>query len=374
MRQALRLHEAGKITIIPVILRPVLWDQLPFSKLQTLPGQGLPVTQWVDRDAAFLDIVQGISSVVRKLTEGYPSVAIEGNDLPGEPIPPNRLGEEQEVGSLYPKASTPFEQGSSYTVALLWVIIDHSHGPEIDSEAYRLSEIHVFSADCLTGYGGAEMTFQEGGWFFAFGGNDRCEQAAMAGAHLLDSLPAFFRSKEINADPEAWDVRILGHDSLLEYAPILSELPGAQIMETMATMSRSWEFCITDSLRKSMQVTLQDIFSYKAKALGEAIFSYSRQPTTPEVVLREIESLCRQAQGQGKQLARIIDAMMQGQQLLRTEKIRSIIDTIYIYLDRIRFLTLRVLGDLSTADLCSLSDLLEGALGEEGHALGAFSI
>jgi len=40
-----------------------------FSKLQILTKDGKPVTQWSDRDTAFLDVVQGIHRVVDSLVK-----------------------------------------------------------------------------------------------------------------------------------------------------------------------------------------------------------------------------------------------------------------------------------------------------------------
>jgi hypothetical protein len=51
----------------PIILRPVDWQDAPFSKLQALPPSALPVTMWRNRDKAFFDIVQGIRKAVEEL-------------------------------------------------------------------------------------------------------------------------------------------------------------------------------------------------------------------------------------------------------------------------------------------------------------------
>src|SRR5690348_14541991 len=44
VRRALERHESGEAYVIPVILRPVDWSEAPFSKLQTLPTDGKPIT------------------------------------------------------------------------------------------------------------------------------------------------------------------------------------------------------------------------------------------------------------------------------------------------------------------------------------------
>jgi len=67
MAEALRRHERGEAVVIPVILRPCLWHSAPFGRLQALPKDGKPITQWSDRDEACQDIAQGIMKVVEQI-------------------------------------------------------------------------------------------------------------------------------------------------------------------------------------------------------------------------------------------------------------------------------------------------------------------
>ncbi|MGJ3250235.1 MAG: TIR domain-containing protein [Elainellaceae cyanobacterium] len=69
MQRAMQRHEEGTARVIPIILRPCDWKDSPFSKLKALPEDGKPVTQWGDRDSAFLDIVQGIRRAVESLSK-----------------------------------------------------------------------------------------------------------------------------------------------------------------------------------------------------------------------------------------------------------------------------------------------------------------
>lgn len=66
MQRALERHERGEARVIPIILRPVHWQESPFGKLQALPTDVKPVTRWLDRDDAFYDITQGIRVAVDK--------------------------------------------------------------------------------------------------------------------------------------------------------------------------------------------------------------------------------------------------------------------------------------------------------------------
>jgi TIR domain len=53
MQRALQRHLANQAHVIPLLMRPVDWEQAPFAHLQVLPRDGRPVTIWSDRDLAF---------------------------------------------------------------------------------------------------------------------------------------------------------------------------------------------------------------------------------------------------------------------------------------------------------------------------------
>lgn len=67
MQHAIERHTRKEAYVIPVILRPVYWQIEPLNQLQALPRNAEPVTLWSNRDAAFLDIAQGILNVINEL-------------------------------------------------------------------------------------------------------------------------------------------------------------------------------------------------------------------------------------------------------------------------------------------------------------------
>lgn len=67
MDRALERHSRGEARVIPVILRPCDWHELPFGKLLATPTDGKPVTKWTDRDEAFLDVVRSIKAALKEL-------------------------------------------------------------------------------------------------------------------------------------------------------------------------------------------------------------------------------------------------------------------------------------------------------------------
>src|SRR5262245_1761966 len=64
---AMKRHEDGEARVIPVILRPVDLKGAPFGKLQALPKDARPVTDWPNRDEAFLNVAQGIRVAAEEL-------------------------------------------------------------------------------------------------------------------------------------------------------------------------------------------------------------------------------------------------------------------------------------------------------------------
>lgn len=70
MKRALERHEQGEARVIPVILRPVYWQDTPFAKLQPLPRNGKPVTGpgWYNLDEAFFDVAEGVRKVAKEIS------------------------------------------------------------------------------------------------------------------------------------------------------------------------------------------------------------------------------------------------------------------------------------------------------------------
>lgn len=64
-RIALRRHRDGTAKVIPVVLRACDWTASPFGEILGLPRDGVPITQWPDRDQASLDVARGIMDSIR---------------------------------------------------------------------------------------------------------------------------------------------------------------------------------------------------------------------------------------------------------------------------------------------------------------------
>ncbi len=66
MKRAMERHESGEARVIPILLRPGIWQGAPFAKLQVLPTNARAVTEWRNRDKAWSAIAQGIEQVAKE--------------------------------------------------------------------------------------------------------------------------------------------------------------------------------------------------------------------------------------------------------------------------------------------------------------------
>lgn len=91
MSRAMERHENGDARVIPVILRPCDWHDLPFGKLLAAPRDGKPITTWPNIDEAFLDVERAIKAAVKELGEkhksasGAPASALSRSAVPPKP-------------------------------------------------------------------------------------------------------------------------------------------------------------------------------------------------------------------------------------------------------------------------------------------------
>ena len=66
MQRAIERHERKEARVIPVILRPVHWNEPPIDKLQALPDHAKPISRWPDRDEGFKSVADGIIKVLEQ--------------------------------------------------------------------------------------------------------------------------------------------------------------------------------------------------------------------------------------------------------------------------------------------------------------------
>ena len=70
LASAMIRHEEGTARVVPIILRKCEWSSMPYAKLQALPRNAKPVTEYANRDEAFTEIARGIEKVVDYVNNG----------------------------------------------------------------------------------------------------------------------------------------------------------------------------------------------------------------------------------------------------------------------------------------------------------------
>jgi TIR domain/Type I restriction enzyme R protein N terminus (HSDR_N) len=101
--RAIERHKAGTAYVIPVLLRFTDIEGLELFKWTGYPKGLKPVTQWRDRDEAFVDVVQGIRQAVNKLLSQAPSQST--------PAPSATSITSQSLHSFTPESMTVSEKG-----------------------------------------------------------------------------------------------------------------------------------------------------------------------------------------------------------------------------------------------------------------------
>ena len=62
--QALAKHIPPEGYIIPVLLHEVDWEHSDFGQLAPLPANGMPISSWSNRNAAYVNVVKGIREIL----------------------------------------------------------------------------------------------------------------------------------------------------------------------------------------------------------------------------------------------------------------------------------------------------------------------
>ncbi len=66
---AIEMHNQSLVRAVPIILRPCEWQGTPLGRLQAIPRNGRPVTEWVDRNEAWVEIIRGIQTAIDEVRQ-----------------------------------------------------------------------------------------------------------------------------------------------------------------------------------------------------------------------------------------------------------------------------------------------------------------
>lgn len=69
MKIALSRSEKKDAIVIPVILRPCDWEDLPFGNIKAVPKDGKPIETTGNRDEGFLEVVKEVKNAAKKLLQ-----------------------------------------------------------------------------------------------------------------------------------------------------------------------------------------------------------------------------------------------------------------------------------------------------------------
>ena len=84
LNRALERHEDGEARVIPIILEHCNWELAEFSKLQALPNDGRPVTDFPNQHKAFTEIVKGVKKTIDETSQSKatPTKSEDQNEKP----------------------------------------------------------------------------------------------------------------------------------------------------------------------------------------------------------------------------------------------------------------------------------------------------
>ena len=66
MKRALERHHLGEARVIPIIIESCDWKSTPLRDLKALPRNGKPVSNWTNKNDAYLDVVQELRRVLEE--------------------------------------------------------------------------------------------------------------------------------------------------------------------------------------------------------------------------------------------------------------------------------------------------------------------
>src|SRR5579859_3277551 len=64
MTRALERHEENSARVIPIVVRPCDWQQLPLASLQALPVDGKPINKWTPMDEGWTQVATELRRVI----------------------------------------------------------------------------------------------------------------------------------------------------------------------------------------------------------------------------------------------------------------------------------------------------------------------
>ncbi len=125
VKKAFILQVQGRIKIVPVLVKPCLFDESRFSQLQIIPRHAQPISTSASREAAFNEVAKEIRDIVAEVLDSVPTQKIEVDDSKGHPDSLNIV--RQQVTSyalLYERTRQLMRPGKERTIKMQAVFDD----------------------------------------------------------------------------------------------------------------------------------------------------------------------------------------------------------------------------------------------------------
>jgi hypothetical protein len=66
---AMERHNKGECIVVPIIIRPCDFGDMPFAKFQAVPKNAKPISKWDDEDEAWLDVVKKLKLAIDAISK-----------------------------------------------------------------------------------------------------------------------------------------------------------------------------------------------------------------------------------------------------------------------------------------------------------------
>lgn len=124
LAEALRRHEDDGMCILPVIVRPVDFANMPFGRFQALPRDLRPVHTWPNGDEAWLQVARGVREAVEEIYRGrteFPAPRRPLSEIPGAGDK-SQLG--QELAEYYGSSNCVVDGPVAEERGVEWIPLD----------------------------------------------------------------------------------------------------------------------------------------------------------------------------------------------------------------------------------------------------------
>ncbi|WP_418604140.1 TIR domain-containing protein [Hwangdonia sp.] len=145
LKTALSRHddENDPALVIPVILRPCLWEQEQFGSIECLPTKGKPVMSWGTTDEAFTDVAIGLTKVFDNRKKQVSNVVYNKSlsNILSEPDTNTPILESYKFDCNRTKQGETFKEhfyDSSHKSLLQFSFICGDENQQVDSFFYRI--------------------------------------------------------------------------------------------------------------------------------------------------------------------------------------------------------------------------------------------